>query len=354
MYRLLAFTLSVCMLASLLLLPAAATDGGTVTLQVGTERETLPAGEALPIPEAPEGKVFVGWGAEGVLLPGGAAYAPSGDVTLTALFLDIRTRAEVRLGDKKGIRFLTELDRADWEMLRTYTDPALGTLIAPKSYVEAADGVLTPAALAAAGKTKYLNATADDFYAKTDTVCTLSGSVVALKSKNLTLDYVGAGYVKITYTNGTEAFVTAPPSAAVTPYGQALAAHGDRTEAADATHTHQVGDRYSPYTAEELRYFSNILSGCVDLSYWMSSQSEIVLKRADAYHQLPYAATFDTESESIVLTVGANSDFRFDKHFCSLTLDGYLTSESWNSLNLTVGEEGRTLAVKYREYTDLE
>ena len=86
----------------------------------------------------------------------------------------------------------------------------------------------------------------------------------------------------------------------------------------------------------------------------MSSKSEITLETADAYHQLPYTAAFDNESESIVLTVSADSDFRFDTHVCSLTLDGYLTSESWNSLNLTVGEDGRTLVVKYREYTDLE
>ena len=351
MRRFLPLVLVCLMLVSLLSLTASATP--TLTLQVGTDSTPHAADQPLPAPDAPEGKVFVGWAASGVLLPANAVYSGTEPVTLTALFVGMETEGEVRLGEKKGLRFLTEINKADLQALQAYTTLAYGTLIAPLSYVQAAGGVLTPAALAAAGKTKYLEAKADTFLAETDTVYVLSGSVVSLLAKNYKQSYCGAGYLQISYTNGQTAYVAATPSAAVTPYDTALSAHGDRTETADATHIHQIGDRYSPYTAEELRYFSNILSGCVDLSYWMSSKP-ITLEPADAYHQLPYTATFDNESESVVLTVTAGSDFRFDKHFCQLLLDGYLTSDGWNKLNLTVGEDGRTLAVKYREFTDLE
>lgn len=353
MYRLTAFVLSVLMLVPLLFIAASASAAGTVTLQVGGSTEILPTGAALPTPDAPDGKVFVGWAAQDVLLPAGATYTPSGDMTLIALFLEMQTRFELRLGVKNGIRFLTDVDRADWEALLTYTTPTFGTLIAPRAYVEAADGVLTPEALTSAGKTKYLNATADEFYGKTDTVCTFAGSIVAFLSENLTTDYVGAGYVKITYTNGTEGLIAAAPSGAANPYEQALTAHGDRTAQADATHKNAVGDRYSPYTAAELHYFSNILSGCIVLDYKMTSTTiPPTLQKADDYHQLPYIARYDEESESVILTVTEGSDFRFSTHFCSLTLDGYDTTDSWNDRNLTFGEDGTSLAIKYREYTD--
>ena len=355
MHRFMAFCLSVLLLVPLLAASVSAAGAVNVTLQIGTKTQALTPGDTLPLPEAPEGKIFAGWGGEGELLPAGATYRPSSDATLTALFVGMETRAEVRLGERRGIRFLTEIDRADLQALSALVPPAYGTLIAPASYVQAAGGVLTPAALAAAGKTKYIEARADGFYTEADTVCTLSGSVVGLRTENLDLAYVGAGYLKITYTNGEIGYIAATPSAAVTPHAQALAAHGDRTAVADAVHTNAVEGGYSPYTAEELAYFARILSGCIDLSYWMSGVSHpLTLTPADAYHQLPYTAAYDLEGESIVLTVKEGNGFCFDQHFYALILDDYPTTESWNKLNLTVSAQGKQLAVKYREYTDLE
>ena len=355
MHRFIAFCLSVLLLVPLLAASVSATPAATVILQIGAETQVLSAGECLPFPEVPEGKAFVGWGGEDTLLPAGVTYAPTADATLTALFVGMQSHAEVRLGDAKGIRILTDIDRSDLQALLAYTTPAYGTLIVPEAYLQAADGVLTPTALAAAGKAKYIEARADGFYVETDTVCTLSGSVVALRTENLDLAFVGAGYLKVTYTNGEIAYVTATPSAAVTPYAQALVAHADRVASADATHVNAVEGGYSPYTAAELAYFAQILSGRIDLSYWMTSANHpLTLTPADSYHQLPYTAVYDLESESVVLTVNAGSSFRFDQHLYCLVLDGYLTSDVWNKLNLTVSSDGRQLAVKYREYTDLE
>ncbi|MBE6703403.1 MAG: hypothetical protein E7585_08370 [Ruminococcaceae bacterium] len=353
MHRFIAFLLFLLLLLPLAATAVSAAPAATLTLVIGEGNETVSADQPLPTPAAPSGKYFVGWAGEHIFLPGGALCETQSDLTLTALFVGMETCGEVRLGAQKGIRFLTHIHRGELETLQTYTTPAYGTFIAPKAYVDAANGKLTPDALASAGKTKYLDTQATAFYRETDTVYTLSGSVVSLLGENFKRDYVGAGYLKLTYTNGTTALVVASPCAAVNPYETALAAHNDRTETADGTHIYAVGDRYSPYTAEELSYFSNILSGCVDLSYWMSGKP-ITLTAASNYHQLPYTAFYDQTSESVILTVAGGSEFSFDKHFCQLELDGYVTSANWNRINLTVGDDGKSLAVKYREYTDLE
>ena len=334
MYRLLAFVLSFLLLCSAFLLTGAANTAPAVTLSVEGVTRVLDAGEPLPTPDAPTGKIFAGWGATGVFLPAGAAFTPSEDVTLTAVFVGLSTEGTLRLGTGKGLRFLTRMDRGEYTTLCSYTTVQYGTVIAPLSYAQAAGNSLSPQALSAAGKTKQRDLLANGFYEETDTVLTFAGSLVALKGENYLLDYVAAGYLKVQYTNGQSAQVFAPVCAPVCPYTLANAALAAGTA-----------------PTEEQGYLTNLISGRIQLDYWMSGKA-LALTAAGTHHTLPYAATYDAASESILLTVRTDSTFRFDRHFCTLILDGYPTNATWNTANLTIRQNGTVLAIKYREYTD--
>ena len=334
MYRLLAFVLSLLLLCPAFLLTGAAQTAPAVTLSVEGVTQTYTVGEPLPIPTAPVGKSFVGWGATGVFLPAGVPFIPTADVTLTAVFISLSTEGALRFGTYRGLRFSTRMGKADYEALTAYTTVEYGTVIAPHVYAQAAGNSLAPAALAAAGKTKQLDLLATEFYEQNDTVLTFAGSVFALKAENYMLDYVAAGYLKVQYTNGTSGQIFAPVSDPVTPYTAANAALVAGSAA-----------------GEDQAYLANLISGRIQLDYWMSGKA-LTLTAAGPHHTLPYTATYDVASESVLLTVKTGSTFRFDQHFCTLILDGYPTPATWNALNLTVRENGTVLAVKYVEYTD--
>lgn len=333
MYRLLAFALSLLLLCPVFTLTGAANSAPVVTLSAGDTTRPLEAGESLPLPTAPTGKVFAGWTAPGVFLPAGVPFTPSESVTLTALFVGLSTQGTLRLGVGKGLRFLTRMDRADYTALCACTTVAYGTVIAPLSYAQAANNSLAPAALTAAGKTKQLDLAATAFYEESQDVLTFAGSVVALKGENYSRDYVASGYLKVRYTNGTDGLIMAPVSAPVCPYTLANAAHA----AGNAP-------------AEDQTYLSHLLAGCITLDYWMSGK-DLTLTPAHPQHTLPYAASYDMESECVLLTVKSGSSFRFDQHFCNLTLDGYLASPTWNAINVKVLANGTVLSVSYPEYT---
>ena len=351
MYRFAVFVLSLLMICPLLCVTAAA-EAATVTLSVGGVTAPLPAGDSLPTPAAPAGKVFVGWAADGVFLPAGATFTPESDVTLTATFVGMATTGTLRVqNERRGLRFLTEMDRGEYTALTAKATVTYGTLIAPLSYAQEAGNSLHPTDLAAAGKTKHLDLKPTEFYAQSDTALTFAGSVIAVLPQNMDSAYVGAGYLKVSYTNGEQGLITAPVSAPVKLYDLANAAFADRTAVQDATHTNAVGDRFSPYGAADLAYLEQVLHSRVDLSYKLIGMP-LTLKAANPYHTLPYTATFDEAAECVVLTVVAGSSYRFDLHFGSLILDGARAPDSWNAINLTVKDEGRVLTVKYREATD--
>ena len=310
MKRLLAFLISLLLLFPMTCVWVAA-DGGAETIRV-SKNDTLPDPENVP-----EGKVFAGWGGDGVFLSAGATYRQEGSATLQAVFVGISTKpdAKVRTETEIGLRFLTEIDRSDLAALKQYTPVTYGTYIAPADYVEAANGVLTPAALQAAGKT-YLETTTDQLYAETDTVATVAGSLVNVLQQNQYREFCAAGYIRVQYTDGSVANLTAPAGAGVRLYDQALTAFCDRTEAADATHTTQTAHgTYSPYSAEQLAYFSAVMDCVVDVTRFVvdTNNLDTVGPAADLYGYMPTAYRVTYEMGGFVFTVNDGATFRFDR-----------------------------------------
>ena len=310
MKRLLAFLISLLLLFPMISVLVAA-DGGAETIHVN-KNDTLPDPENVP-----EGKVFAGWGGEDVFLSAGATYKGPSSMELTAVYVDISTKPDtkVRTETEIGLRFLTEIDKADLVALKQYTPVTYGTYIAPVDYVEAAKGVLTPAALQAAGKT-YLETTTDQLYAESDTVATVAGSLVKVLQQNQYREFCAAGYIQVQYTDGSIANLTAPASAGVRLYDLALAAFCDRTEGADATHATQTAHgTYSPYSAEQLAYFSAVMDCVVDVTRFVvdTGNLDVVGPSADFFGYMPTAYRVTYEMGSFVFTVNDESSFRFDR-----------------------------------------
>ena len=310
MKRTVAFLLSLMLLLPLTVILTAASDP-VLTQSVST-------GEVLTAPESlPSGKVFAGWGAEGIFLPAGATYTGEGTVTLTAVLVGMSTRPDtkVRTEVQTGLRFLTDIDKADLNVLKGYTEVLYGTYIAPADYVTAANGVLTSAALQSAGKT-CLETVTDKLYAETETTATVAGSLVELLTHNYYRDFQAAGYLKVSYTNGTAAVVVASASAPVKLYDLSLSAYCDRTEAADATHV-SVTDHgtYSPYNADQLGYFAKVMDCVVDVTRFTVdiANNDVVKPSEDFYGYMPQSYRVTYELGCYVFTVEEGGAFRFNK-----------------------------------------
>ena len=113
--------------------------------------------------------------------------------------------------ENAGLRFKSVYTNGYLAYMAAYAEAKgetmeIGTLIAPKEYVDAA-GAFTHAALAAKYATNpYLEVKADlaDPYSNANGVTTIAGSIVKIKTANLTKDFAGIGYIKI----GNEYFYT--------------------------------------------------------------------------------------------------------------------------------------------------
>ena len=136
------FALTLALLLFAAALPAAAESPVTVTLICNGKAETLPMGEGvtLPVPETGD-KVFAGWLWEKdgtpALYPAGAVICPETDATLIALAVGMQTLTpELRViaADDMGLRFLTEINAADFAALSAVTTVGKGTIIAPKYF----------------------------------------------------------------------------------------------------------------------------------------------------------------------------------------------------------------------------
>lgn len=309
MTRAVAFMLSLLLLFPLLLIPIAAEDPVTVTAGAGT---------VLAVPaDIPQGKSFVGWGAEGVFLPAGATY--SGEETvLTAVFVGISTRPaeKIRTETKMGLRFLTDINKADLAVLKTYTAVLFGTYITLADYVNNAGGVLTPAALSAAGM-GYLETKTDKFYTETDTVGTVAGSLVDVQMKHYYREFQAAGYIEVTYTDGTKGAVIAPAGERVRLYDKAISAFADRTDAADGNHPNAVTyGGYSAYSNDQLTYFCQVMDCVVDVSRFSFDNDYNITYEFYGYVPVSYSLYVNLErtgKTTIDFVVKEGSAFRFNE-----------------------------------------
>lgn len=188
----------------------------TVTVQdknmiVASSDVTADGSFTLPTADPHSKAQLVGWkDAEGKLYkPGTAVSGITKNMTFEAVTVDFQTLAgaQVRFKDPTGLRFLSQVKKADYDALGAAAT-ATGTLILPTDLL--GTGELTLEALKDKTEGKdYLNVTNDGWLnaetAEADGAYTFSGAIVGIKKGNYNRNFSAVGYLTVTYADGTTA-----------------------------------------------------------------------------------------------------------------------------------------------------
>ena len=133
---------------------------------------------------------------------GGDFVTIEGDLDLTTLYMNasMLKGASMRLNEKTGIRFYTNIDKAQVSALETLgATVEMGTIIAHKNNIKGHTVTLeTPETIN--GKLTYVTVPYDQSkgYYSDGSFKGMVGSIVNIKDKNANKDFVGRGYVKVT------------------------------------------------------------------------------------------------------------------------------------------------------------
>ncbi|MBE6655876.1 MAG: hypothetical protein E7609_03260 [Ruminococcaceae bacterium] len=291
--------------------PVTADDGvGTASFMVdGRKVSTAPiTNGSVTLVNAP-GTVagFCGWqgvvNGENVFLPAGAVCTGvTGDVTFHAVSASFvtDTGCSVRLRDNQvSLRFTSTINTADYEALAAILGGkdkiSFGTYIVPARYVTDAMGEFTLEALAAKGRTQYIDVPATAFYKTTETTSTIAGSVGNILKGNYTLEYSGVGYMKLTYTDGSVGTVYAAFNQTNNSRSILLTildAYNDRDESYDNLVLESIGSTHSPYTNTQLSLMRDFLDQVVLVGH-DSKYNYFVLPTA--YYTSPWKITFSSD-----------------------------------------------------------
>lgn len=173
-----------------------------------TENATITLADA---PAAVEGKTFIGWStAANVLYPAGVEYTVSGNVTITAVYMDMQmvAGASIRKSNPSGIRFSTKIAESDYN--ENYMTE-MGTLIIPTDML--AGKAFTVEGLNGATHLNIVRTTwlsADSIsglkIANTDGYKLYAGVMTTVQQGNYTRDFSARGYVKVSYADETSVY----------------------------------------------------------------------------------------------------------------------------------------------------
>jgi len=301
-----------------------------VTCTLGGEAyATLTAsGGSVTLPEAPQNLkgTFVGWAVsedgKEKLYPPSATVSVSKNATFTGVELSFVTRkgAEMRISeDDIALRFITDFTKIDYQRLRALVGDggiAMGTIVSVKEYMFLTDYVFTPEALRAEDCT-YLDIQASGFYTEEPTYYTLAGSIKNIREENRARTYLGRGYLRITYADGSVGTVLAPFDVnenVSTPYAAVLNAYEDRyysyphTVSANTVHGGKTSTS-SPYTLSELDRMKAFLDTVGSVALTIDSEGEYAYVPTTArYYKSPWTVSYtyiNAEDELFSVTLHA-------------------------------------------------
>lgn len=311
-----------------------AAQGFTVTLILPQEQKSFTGQTSFTLPAAQKaGSVFVGWcelqSGQQRLYPQGAVITLQGDTTLEAIFVQIRSlQPELReAGEGLGIRFLTAIDAADLERLSRCSVPQMGTLIAPAGFAGKEVGyALTHAGIRQSGHQSFVDLPVASFYKTSAKTVTIAGSLGNIRPENFSRVFLGIGYLKIPFADGTSAYIYAPTNRAMSGnYAKLL-----------------LAQEKTPTGALSASRVTAALEGVVAVSY--SSATSYAVERDGALFEMSYHPVSVGEG-TFVLRVRAGVDFNFDRDLRILLCNGYTQQ------NYRVQDGGKTLSITYSEYT---
>lgn len=237
------------------------------------------AGASVTLPgvaNTADGGVFCGWRSfndSNLLLGEGTEYTPTKNISLKPFYIHFNTVAGASIRTTPGttgMRFTTTLNADEYQALKYFFTSSgtgsvtQGTFIVPKFYVEKAGS------FDISKFTKYLDIPARAWYEDDGTTYTLAGSISNIYEKNYNLPFVGCGYLKIQYTDGSERIVyaTLPENGARTVTEVARSAYNDRsdTESEEYPNRTDEGD-YSRYNTKQMDVIRGFLRAPLYIMY---------------------------------------------------------------------------------------
>lgn len=236
-------------------------EGGILTAETNTSKEgTL----TVPAPASTRAQYCVGWYADTengkLFLPVGATYEYGKGETLAFAPVYIQhllthSAAAIETEGTGGILFSTELNKYEWGVLQSITENVRpGTLLLPATSLEAIGGTLTHAAAANAGKAT-LDLTEAVWSAEASETKTFSSLYTDIPMYDRATAYTAVGYIHITYSDGSTAYVYASYGEEKAPTASLLslvhAAQTDLSNVQNDAYPHPFGEKFSPYTEEE-------------------------------------------------------------------------------------------------------
>ena len=182
-----------------------------------------------------------------------------------------KTTASVRISSTQtGLRFKTDINKSYLEELKTTYGAAnvsVGTLIAPADILK--NNELTHSFGTAGSDYVDIPATLDNPFSSDSTTNTYAGSLVSIKDANLTRDFVGVGYIKITQSGKSPTYIYSDSYSTRNVSRVAYAAYSDVSSSLGNEYVNLIESNdsfngtYSPYPA----YQRNILASLVKNQY---------------------------------------------------------------------------------------
>jgi hypothetical protein len=196
-------------------------------------------------------------------------------------------------------------------------------------------------------------------FSQTAVTYTVAGSIVGILPQNTDREYCAAGYLKLTYTDGSEGYVYSSTMAngSCSLYKKAVAAFSDRADAQGGKYTNRSTYGFSPYTADELAYMQSVLDSVINLTFvqvegvWVPQ----VLPVSPAY-TAPFTVTGTKNQEHafFCLMVREGVDYRFDEDFYILLENGVLRaiggSSTASRYKILATSNGRVMEVDFNAY----
>ena len=347
MKKIIALILSFCLLLPCAVLAVSAEVGYTLSFEGEGVPDPMSGATTyvLPTPTAPEGKVFAGWQGQldgaGVFLPAGAEVTLTADATLSAVYVGIVMRKDPQIRyDIEGMRFLTKINKVDLAVLQQYTEVGYGTLITPKNHLTKTQS-LTHAVLAASGKS-YLDVVTAGAYAEDGETVWLAGSIGHVKTKNFCRTLLAAGYLSLTYTDGSTGYVYAPVK-----------------QTDDPAYLYRLSaDSFDKAGAAEQTFLKRVMNAVVDLTLTCDKSNHITniaYGPAAASYRPAYTARYEKLSERIVVTVVQDSGLNYDTDFAAVILDGHVYDAAFDhdTKQVAISKDGSYLHITWRgEYSE--
>lgn len=188
---------------------------------LAAEIQTKEAGDIrVPSPVGTKAALCVGWKAQKadnttVFLPIGATYHyEAGEntkfVPVYFHFITTTSATPILADTEHGICFTTDVNKADWEVISSIS-PGIqrGTLVLPTIEAQKIDAITHEALASLPTEVQVSDILTDTWSAEGETTLTFSAPFTDIPEENHTTNYTALGYIKITYTDGSERYAYA-------------------------------------------------------------------------------------------------------------------------------------------------